>query len=81
MAGEMALIDPGYAFNGGCMRCANGSSPLYDTEAQVPYEGAMALCRGCLRELAVRAGLLDEHPPESASERARNKRLGVGPLV
>lgn len=70
MAGDMPRLDPGYCFNAGCGRCSNGSSPLFDTEVDVPYEPAIALCTGCITDLARRAGVLPEERKPAPRKKA-----------
>lgn len=57
MAGEASLMDPGYVLHGGCARCLNGSTPLRNTEIDVEYEPAVALCEACVVDLAQAFGL------------------------
>lgn len=55
------LLDPGLdpllLFNGSCARC-NAGSPLYAIDVHVPYEGIMALCTGCIYDIALTAGIV-----------------------
>ena len=50
-------LDPVYLYNGGCARCGTGS-PLYDIDVQIPYEGILALCPGCITDVANTAGMI-----------------------
>lgn len=50
-------LDPVMLFNGGCARCGTGS-PIYDIDVQIPYEGIVALCPGCIADIAMSAGFV-----------------------
>lgn len=50
-------LDPVMLFNGGCARCGTGS-PIYDIDVQIPYEGIVALCPGCIADIAGAAGFI-----------------------
>ena len=50
-------LDPVYLYNGGCARCSTGS-PIYDIDVQIPYEGIIALCPGCIADIAHSAGFI-----------------------
>lgn len=63
MAGSNAVADPGYCFKGGCARCLNGSAELRDTEIDVDYEPMIALCKGCVTDLALAFGILSDEAP------------------
>lgn len=51
------FVDASFCWNGGCMRCMTQTNGLVDTGADVPFEGIMALCRGCVTDLAAAQGL------------------------
>lgn len=53
----MSYMDPAFYYNGGCGRCGSGNN-LIDTGAHPDYERPVALCRGCLADLARAAGHL-----------------------
>lgn len=50
-------LDPVMLYNGGCARCGTGS-PLWDIDVQIPYEGIVALCPGCIQDIAHDAGMI-----------------------
>lgn len=50
-------VDPAYYRAAGCSRCGTGNK-LIDTDVHIDYEGPLALCVGCLADLARKAGHL-----------------------
>jgi hypothetical protein len=53
----MSYVDPAFYYNAGCGRCGSGNH-LTDTDVHPDYERPVALCRGCLADLARKAGHL-----------------------
>lgn len=47
-----------FARGGACYRCSNASK-LVDTDCHIEGEGFLALCSGCVHDLAEAAGIVD----------------------
>lgn len=59
MAVDPVYIDPQYFRGGGCSRCRRADK-LIDADIHIEYEGPLAICTGCIADLALKAGYWDE---------------------
>ena len=56
MPNAIGLMPTGVFRGDSCSRCARADN-CYDTEVEIPYEGGIALCGGCIHDLAHACGL------------------------
>lgn len=62
-------MDPSYVRGGGCSRCLRGDH-LVDCDVNIEFEGPLAICVSCIRDLALRAGYSPAVFPEPDLEPA-----------